>query len=104
MFILAAILFAAAIVFFATCKIATQYERASVFRLGRYVRTAGPGLYFLIPFIEWKVKVDLRIETTAVEPQEAITPRQCAGEDQCCHMAAHRRSETRGDRSRQCWQ
>lgn len=73
MFITAAILFIAAIIFFATCKIATQYERAVVFRLGRYVRTAGPGLYFLIPFIEWRVKVDLRIETTAVEPQEAIT-------------------------------
>jgi regulator of protease activity HflC (stomatin/prohibitin superfamily) len=73
MFVLAAFLFAAAIVFFATCKIATQYERAVVFRLGRYVRTAGPGLYFLIPFIEWRTKVDLRIETTAVEPQEAIT-------------------------------
>jgi regulator of protease activity HflC (stomatin/prohibitin superfamily) len=60
-------------VFFATCKVANQYERAVVFRLGRYVRTAGPGLYFLIPFIEWQVKVDLRTQTTAVEPQEAIT-------------------------------
>jgi regulator of protease activity HflC (stomatin/prohibitin superfamily) len=63
----------ALVLFFATCKVANQYERAVVFRLGRYVRTAGPGLYFLIPFIEWQVKVDLRTQTTAVEPQEAIT-------------------------------
>jgi regulator of protease activity HflC (stomatin/prohibitin superfamily) len=63
----------ALLVFFATCKVINQYERAVVFRLGRYERTAGPGLYFLIPFIEWKVKVDLRTQTTAVEPQEAIT-------------------------------
>lgn len=54
-------------------RVANQYERAVVFRLGRYARTAGPGLYLLVPFIEWQVKVDLRTKTTAVEPQEAIT-------------------------------
>ncbi len=54
-------------------RVANQYERAVVFRLGRYVRTAGPGLYLLFPFIEWQVKVDLRIQTTAVEQQETIT-------------------------------
>ncbi|WP_297296246.1 SPFH domain-containing protein [uncultured Methylovirgula sp.] len=73
MFGLAALVVLAAAFFFATCKVANQYERAVVFRLGRYVRTAGPGLYFLIPFVEWQVKVDLRTQTTAVEPQEAIT-------------------------------
>jgi regulator of protease activity HflC (stomatin/prohibitin superfamily) len=54
-------------------RIANQYERAVVFRLGKYVRTSGPGLYLLIPFIEWQVKTDLRTMTTSVEQQEAIT-------------------------------
>ena len=54
-------------------RIANQYERAVVFRLGRYNRTAGPGLYFKWPLIEWIVKTDLRTRTTAVEAQETIT-------------------------------
>ncbi|SFK05178.1 Regulator of protease activity HflC, stomatin/prohibitin superfamily [Methylocapsa palsarum] len=54
-------------------RIANQYERAVVFRLGKYVRTAGPGLFFLIPFIEWRWRVDLRTMTTEVAQQEAIT-------------------------------
>ncbi len=54
-------------------RIANQYERAVVFRLGRYNRTAGPGLYIVWVFIEWQTKVDLRTVTTAVEQQEGIT-------------------------------
>jgi regulator of protease activity HflC (stomatin/prohibitin superfamily) len=54
-------------------KIVNQYQRAVVFRLGKYSRTAGPGIYLLIPFIEWQVRVDLRTITTAVEQQETIT-------------------------------
>jgi regulator of protease activity HflC (stomatin/prohibitin superfamily) len=54
-------------------RVANQYERAVVFRLGKYVRTAGPGLYFKIPLIEWQWKIDLRTTTTAVEQQETIT-------------------------------
>jgi len=54
-------------------RIATQYERAVVFRLGRYNRTAGPGVYFLLPMIEWQLTLDLRTKTTSVETQETIT-------------------------------
>ena len=54
-------------------RIANQYERAVVFRLGKYARTAGPGLFYLIPFFEWRVNVDLRTMTTEVAQQEAIT-------------------------------
>ena len=54
-------------------RIANQYERAVIFRLGKYARTSGPGLYLLIPFIEWQVTIDMRTMTTAVEQQEAIT-------------------------------
>src|SRR5882757_11354012 len=54
-------------------RIANQYERAVVFRLGRYQATRGPGLYWIIPLIEWQYTLDLRINTTAVEQQETIT-------------------------------
>ncbi len=54
-------------------RIANQYERAVVFRLGKYQRTAGPGLYYLIPFIDRGQTVDLRTMTTEVAQQEAIT-------------------------------
>jgi regulator of protease activity HflC (stomatin/prohibitin superfamily) len=71
------IIFGAAIVvliFISGLRIAQEYERAVVFRLGRYKKIAGPGLYWLIPFgIEWQTKVDLRTKTVAVEQQESIT-------------------------------
>ena len=54
-------------------RIANQYEGAVIFRLGKYARTSGPGLYLLIPLIEWQVTIDMRTMTTAVEQQEAIT-------------------------------
>jgi regulator of protease activity HflC (stomatin/prohibitin superfamily) len=52
---------------------ANQYERGVVFRLGKYSRTAGPGLYIVWFLIEWQNRIDLRTVTTAVEQQEAIT-------------------------------
>ena len=61
------------ILLLSSLRVANQYQRAVVFRLGRYVRTAGPGLYLLVPLFEWQTKVDLRTMTTAVEPQETIT-------------------------------
>lgn len=64
---------AAVVLAFFSLMIAKQYERAVVFRLGRYNRTAGPGLYFLVPFIEWKTILDLRTKTAIVEAQETIT-------------------------------
>jgi regulator of protease activity HflC (stomatin/prohibitin superfamily) len=54
-------------------RIANQYERAVVFRLGKYNRTAGPGLYIVWLFVEWQTKLDLRTITAAVEQQEGIT-------------------------------
>jgi regulator of protease activity HflC (stomatin/prohibitin superfamily) len=54
-------------------RVANQYERAVVFRLGRYQGIRGPGLYWIIPLIEWQSTVDLRINTAAVEEQETIT-------------------------------
>jgi regulator of protease activity HflC (stomatin/prohibitin superfamily) len=54
-------------------RIANQYERAVVFRLGKFNRTAGPGLYIVWLFLEWQSKLDLRTVTAAVEQQEGIT-------------------------------
>ena len=54
-------------------KIAAEYERGVVFRLGRLVGAKGPGLFFIIPFIDRWVKVDLRVVTMDVPSQEVIT-------------------------------
>ena len=61
------------IVFFASVKICAQYQRAVVFFLGRYARTSGPGLFLLLPFVEWRSTVDIRTTSTSVEQQETIT-------------------------------
>ena len=56
-----------------TIKILKEYERGVVFRLGRLVGSRGPGLIILIPMIEKMVRVDLRIITYDVPPQDIIT-------------------------------
>jgi regulator of protease activity HflC (stomatin/prohibitin superfamily) len=57
----------------ASLRIAQEYQRAVVFRLGRCVGVRGPGLYALIPFIERQQTIDIRTTTVAVEQQETIT-------------------------------
>lgn len=54
-------------------RIVQEYERGVVFRLGRLVEPRGPGIIFLIPFVERMRKVDLRTITLDVPSQEAIT-------------------------------
>jgi regulator of protease activity HflC (stomatin/prohibitin superfamily) len=54
-------------------RVAQEYERGVIFRLGRLQGTKGPGLIFLVPFIDRMVKVDLRVVTLDVPSQEAIT-------------------------------
>jgi regulator of protease activity HflC (stomatin/prohibitin superfamily) len=54
-------------------KIFKEYERGVIFRLGRLVASRGPGLTFVIPFIEKMVRVDVRTVTTTVPPQDVIT-------------------------------
>jgi len=60
-------------VLFACVKILQEYERAVVFRLGRYTSVRGPGLILLIPFIERMVRVNLRTLVMDVPPQDIIT-------------------------------
>lgn len=54
-------------------KIMREYERAVVFRLGKFYMTKGPGLIILIPFIDKIERVDLRVLTINVDKQEIIT-------------------------------
>ena len=59
---------------FAAIKVAREYERGIVFRLGRLLpQPKGPGLFLLIPVVDRMVKVDLRTITLTVPPQEVIT-------------------------------
>lgn len=54
-------------------KIVPEYERGVVFRLGRLVGARGPGIFFLIPIFERMVRVDTRVITMDIPPQEVIT-------------------------------
>lgn len=62
-----------AFLLFSTIKIAAEYERAVVFRLGRLIGVKGPGLFILIPFIDRMVKISLRTITLDIPPQDVIT-------------------------------
>ena len=57
----------------AAVKVVQEYERGVIFRLGRLVGARGPGLFFIIPFIDRMVKIDLRTVTLDIPSQEAIT-------------------------------
>lgn len=55
-------------------RIATEYQRGVVFRLGRYLYLRGPGLYWIIPLgIDRAVTIDIRTRTVSAERQETIT-------------------------------
>jgi len=73
LFCLAALLFVALMLVFASVKIVPEYERGVVFRLGRLMGARGPGLFLLIPIAERMVRVDTRVITMDVPAQEVIT-------------------------------
>ncbi len=54
-------------------KVLKEYERGVIFRLGRLIDTKGPGLILLVPIIDKMVRVDLRVITYDVPPQDIIT-------------------------------
>lgn len=54
-------------------KILKEYERGVIFRLGRLIGSKGPGLILLIPLIDRMVRVDLRVITYDIPPQDVIT-------------------------------
>ena len=72
--VIIAILVVLLVILFATVKVAREYERGVIFRLGRLLpQPKGPGLFLLIPVIDRMEKVDLRTVTLNVPPQEVIT-------------------------------
>lgn len=54
-------------------KVLREYERGVVFRLGRARPLYGPGLLFLVPFADRMVRIDQRVVTLTIPPQEVIT-------------------------------
>jgi regulator of protease activity HflC (stomatin/prohibitin superfamily) len=72
--VLVVILVVALVAIFSSVRIAAEYERGVVFRLGRLIALKGPGLFLIIPFgVDRLVKIDLRVITLEVPPQEVIT-------------------------------
>jgi regulator of protease activity HflC (stomatin/prohibitin superfamily) len=72
--IAAALLFFVVLFLVSAIKVAREYERGIVFRLGRLLpEPKGPGLFLLIPIVDRMVKVDLRTITLNIPPQEVIT-------------------------------
>ncbi len=72
--VLAVILALLLVVAFSSVRVAKEYERGVVFRLGRLIDLRGPGLFLIIPFgVDQLTKVDLRVITLEVPPQEVIT-------------------------------
>ena len=54
-------------------RICQEYQRSIIFRLGRFQSIKGPGLYWIIPFIDAQQRVDIRTKTVDLEQQETIT-------------------------------
>jgi regulator of protease activity HflC (stomatin/prohibitin superfamily) len=50
-----------------------EYQRGVIFRLGRFKHVKGPGLYWIIPLIDSKMRVDIRTSTVDIESQETVT-------------------------------
>jgi len=71
--ILAIVAFIVVIFLWSGLRVVQQYERGVIFRLGRLQGAKGPGLFWIWPFISKMRRVDLRIVTLEVPPQEVIT-------------------------------
>ncbi|MFX1409974.1 MAG: slipin family protein [Promethearchaeota archaeon] len=67
------ILFFLVIWFLSGLKVVNEYERRIVFRFGRYKRTVGPGIVYVMPIFESSLKVDMRIKTQDIARQDIIT-------------------------------
>lgn len=67
------ILFVLLLIVVPAVKIVWQYQCGVVFRFGKLRGERGPGLNFIIPYIDRMIKVDMRVETLVVQPQEVIT-------------------------------
>ncbi len=71
--VIGVIVLIALFLFFSAVRVVQQYERGVIFILGRLIGAKGPGIFMVPPFISRMVKVDLRIVTLTVPPQEVIS-------------------------------
>jgi regulator of protease activity HflC (stomatin/prohibitin superfamily) len=72
--VLAVVVFLVLLFLVSAIKVAREYERGIIFRLGRLLpQPKGPGLFILIPVVDRMVRVDLRTITLNIPPQEVIT-------------------------------
>src|SRR6266581_2587009 len=71
--VIATVLVISVLLIISGIKILREYERAVIFRLGRLVQTRGPGITYVIPFVEKMTRVELRTVTMDVPPQDVIT-------------------------------
>ncbi|MEE9236825.1 MAG: slipin family protein [Thermoplasmata archaeon] len=71
--ILIPVVFVILIIVASAVKVAREYERAVIFRLGRLRGTKGPGIYLMIPMIDRRVVIDLRILSIDVPQQRVVT-------------------------------
>jgi regulator of protease activity HflC (stomatin/prohibitin superfamily) len=73
LFIIGILVLLLVIIALSAIRVVQQYERGVIFVLGRLIGAKGPGLFLVPPFISHMMKVDLRIVTLTVPPQEVIT-------------------------------
>src|SRR5438552_19178765 len=72
--VLVVVLFLLVLFAVSALKVAREYERGVVFRLGRlFPNPKGPGLFVLIPIVDRMVRIDLRTITLQIPPQDVIT-------------------------------
>ena len=72
-FFMALFAIAAVVILVAGLRMDREYQRGVIFRLGRFKRVRGPGLYWVIPAIDQKVRIDIRTATVDIESQETVT-------------------------------
>lgn len=60
-------------IFIKIFRIMREYERGVIFTLGRFTGVKGPGLVIVIPLVQQMVRVDLRVITLDIPPQDVIS-------------------------------
>ena len=65
--------FIIASILYSSVRMNNQWDEAIILRLGKYVRTVGAGIFFIIPFIETAITRDLRVRTLDIRKQQVIT-------------------------------
>jgi regulator of protease activity HflC (stomatin/prohibitin superfamily) len=71
---LIAVLVVLAIVFFASLRLCNEWQRKVVLRLGRFAGVRGPGIFFLLPFVETTpFTIDMRVNTSSFTAEQTLT-------------------------------